>query len=130
ALVLAVLAVPFIRHRSGSESSREVTAVAVAGLVALVLSLGPALKVARETTPIEPRWDVPLSETTMWLPTSLLYEHVPAFSSMRATYRSFTVTRLALVAGASIGLMAVMESRGRRVAAVLAALLVVEMTPN
>jgi hypothetical protein len=131
AIALTVVATLFVqRRRFDSRSIREATAIAIAGLVALVLSFGPALKVARFETPIEPGWDLPLSETTVWLPTALVYEHLPAFSSMRATYRLFTVTRFALVLAASLGLIAVWQSRNRRFAPVLAALLVLETSPS
>jgi hypothetical protein len=130
-IALTIAAVLLVRRRrSDSGLARETAAIAIAGLVALVLSLGPALKVARFETPIEPEWDVPLRETTAWLPTALVYEHLPAFSSMRATYRFFTVTRFALVLAASLGLVAIWQSRGRRFAPVLAVLLVLETSPS
>ncbi len=104
-LVAAGLAVWVVvvgaRHLPRS-SAWEVRALALAGTVALVLALGPALKIADPAVPIDPEWDVPVSLTTAWLPTEWLYTEVPGFDAMRATYRWFLVTRLALVLAAVV----------------------------
>lgn len=75
----------------------EVRAMAVLAVVALVLSLGPALKVYDVAVPLSPAWDVPEDMLTMPLPTEWVYEHVPGLDKMRATFRWFVVTRLAVV---------------------------------
>lgn len=126
AVALVVLALVFGLLRPRTAGGRERFTLAVAGLACLVLSFGPALKVGDAETAISPTWNVPLDQTTMWLPTSLLYEHVPGFTEIRATYRIFAVTRFALVALAIVGLVALWRTRAKWLAPVLAVLLVLE----
>lgn len=74
----------------------ELGALAVAGFVALVLSLGPTLKVGQV--------DPGLAASLVDLPTRWLYENVPGISEMRATNRWLIVTRFAVLALAAVGL--------------------------
>ncbi len=136
-LVLAVVSLALGRQRSGER--RVVVALTLAGLVALVLALGPALKVYSLTESVLPAWDVPESGTLGDLPTAWVYENVPGFEAMRATYRWFLLTRFVLVLLAGLGLTAVWRHRprgGRRVrlwrgvAVAAAVLLVAETAPN
>ncbi|WP_158372204.1 hypothetical protein [Cellulosimicrobium cellulans] len=134
---LAVTYLTLRRRRPGGER-RVVLALGIAAAVALVLALGPALKVYSLAQPVEPGWDVPTSMTTVGLPTTWVYEHVPGFEAMRATYRWFLLTRFVLVVLAGLGLSAIWarareSSRPavlRSVALGAAALLVVETAPN
>jgi hypothetical protein len=102
ALVLWLMVVG--RRRLTRTTRVEVWALFVAGAVALVLSFGPALKVYEVARDISPAWDVPASMTTLPLPTSWLYENVPGLTEMRATYRWFLVTRLAMILTACLAL--------------------------
>jgi hypothetical protein len=136
-LALALSYLVLRRSRPGEER-RLVLALAVAGLVALLLALGPALKIYSTTQPIDPVWDVPVSMTAGGLPTTWLYENVPGFETMRATYRWFLLTRMVLVLLAGLGLSALWRHRPApsRAAALrpgvvlLAVLLVLETAPN
>ncbi|WP_353648254.1 hypothetical protein ABLG96_15565 [Nakamurella sp. A5-74] len=130
AVALVAVAVAFGLLRPRTAAGRERLTLALAGLACLVLAFGPALKFANTKIPITPSYDVPLSETRMWLPTALLYEHVPGFTEIRATYRIFAVTRFALIALAIVGLAAVWRSRARWFAPALALLLALEGSVN
>lgn len=137
-VVLAVVAL-LVRRGRATVDRRLVLALAVAGALALVLALGPALKIYAETQAITPEWDVPASMTSGDLPTRWLYENVPGFESMRATYRWFLLTRFVLVVLAGLGLTALWRARparpalarlARPAAVLLALVLVVETAPN
>src|SRR5262249_54050798 len=70
--------------------------LAIFGLLALVLSFGPSLKVHALTA--VPANAMPESAATLPLPpVRWLYRHVPGFNDMRATYRWFVATRFVLV---------------------------------
>ena len=130
AVGLVVVAVVSGLLRPRTAGGRERLTLALGGLACLVLSFGPALKVANVKTPISPSWDVPLSGTRMWLPTALLYEHVPGFTEIRATYRIFAVTRFALIALAIVGVAALWRTRARWLAPALTVLMVLEASVN
>jgi hypothetical protein len=114
--------------RRRSATDHEVLAVAAAALLTLVLSLGPTLKVAQ----IDPGLDASL----VTLPNAWLYEHVPGFSSLRATNRWLVATRLCLVLLSAVGLAAAWRRfwqgpvRHRAVVAAVAALAVAEVLPD
>ena len=96
-------------------------ALAAAGLVALVLSFGPALKVDAARVPGAAVYAMPEGQATE-LPWDHLLVTVPGLKSIRATYRWFSVTRLALVVLAGLGVAELARSRRRswRIAAVVA----------
>ncbi len=77
------------------EAAAELRAVALAGVVTLLLSLGPVLKVG-QTTP-------EMAAAVAGLPSAWLYEHVPGFSEMRAVHRWLVPTRWAVVVLATVG---------------------------
>jgi hypothetical protein len=112
-----------------------VLALAAAGLVSLVLSFGPALKVddVRGALPARPTpasYVMPASAATLEFPWDRVYR-VPGLAQMRATYRWSAVTRLALIALAAIAVNALLDRRRRRIAAIgLALLALVELAPN
>ena len=112
----------------------EWRALAIAGGLALVLSLGPALKVYDVAVPIPVPYDVPERLTTLPLPPlRWLYESAPGFNDMRATYRWFIATRFVLIFGGGLALAALYRRPGRnaRVATiVIAAVLVAETIPD
>lgn len=115
------------------QSRGETRYLLVAGTLALFLALGPALKVYEVATPIEPTWDVPVEATTLVLPTAWLYEHVPGFDQLRATYRWFVATRLTyyFTAGLALSGLWCSRTRRRRVGAIaIACLLAIETAPN
>lgn len=76
----------------------EVVGVALGAVATLVLALGPVLKVGQT----EPGLDAAL----LTLPTSLLYEHVPGFTSLRVSNRWMVTARLCCVLLAALGLTA------------------------
>ncbi|MCC2310063.1 hypothetical protein [Cellulomonas chengniuliangii] len=102
------------RRRQSPQTRSEVFALLAVALVALVLSLGPALKVFSMTQEITPEWDVPTSMTTLGLPTTWLYESMAGFDAMRATYRWFVVTRFVLVFASGVALGAIWRSTTKR----------------
>jgi hypothetical protein len=112
-----------------------VLALAGAGLVALVLSFGPALKAndARGPFPARPTpasYLMPADAATLELPWDRVYR-VPGAAQMRATYRWSAVTRLALIALAAIAVNALLDRPRRRIVAIgLALLAVVDLAPN
>ncbi|WP_029138208.1 hypothetical protein [Nakamurella lactea] len=124
---LIVVAVVMGAMRRSTWRGRELLALSIAGLLALLLALGPALKVANFPSGTVVGSNMPADQAVLSLPTAWLYEHVPGFMDMRATYRTFTVTRLALVLIACVGLVMVWRSRRwRLLAPVLAVLLLVD----
>ena len=97
-LTVALVAAYFVvrRRRARMRADRELSLVAIVAIVALILSLGPTLKVGQ----VAPGLDASL----LRLPTAWVYEHVPGFSDMRATNRWLIVTRLCLIVLASAAL--------------------------
>jgi hypothetical protein len=131
-VALAALALWKMRGRAS-------LAVAAAGLIALVLSLGPALKVdsknispsGRPTT-ITP-YLMPPSQAVLEFPWDHVFTAVPGVKSMRASYRWFGLTRLALVMLAALGVEQLArrrELRWRAVALLAVAAASVELLPN
>ena len=110
-LALALWLVVVGRRGLTRTSKVEVGALLIAGVAALVLSFGPALKVYEVARQISPPWEVPASMTTLPLPTSWLYENVPGFTEMRATYRWFLVTRFATIVAACLALGLISRAR-------------------
>ena len=105
----------------------ELRAVAIAGVITLVLSLGPTLKVGQS---------VPGLDASMWLPTAWLYDSVPGFTELRAVHRWLVVSRWAVIVLAAVG-FTVMWRSPRRVGllrttavVVVGALAVVEVMPD
>jgi hypothetical protein len=108
-VVLGLAVVGLVRHRSDG----RVAALAVAAVVALVLSLGPSLKVAQEAprgAGEEARYLAP-AQVGVALPWGGLYESIPGIDSMRASYRWFGVTRMALIVLAALGVAVLLRSR-------------------
>jgi len=120
----------------------RVAAIALAGLLALVLSFGPALKVDIERPATSEPYviaDLKDAERLAQMPERAATElpwsglfSLPGVNSMRATHRWFGVSRLALVILAGLGIAVLCRgSRRRRVLAVgLAAVAVAELAPN
>jgi hypothetical protein len=128
--VLAVLAV-VTRFRE-----RYVAAFAAAGLIALVLALGPSLKVgdARPAAGGLPTYEsylMPEGAAAIDFPWGGLFTELPGIEDMRATYRWSGVTRLALIVLAGLAIDRLVRTRRRRVlGGVLAAVVVLELAPN
>jgi FtsH-binding integral membrane protein len=128
-LVIAYLARPPRR--------RPAIALGAAGLIAFVLALGPSLKVNEinrkpVSIPTYESYLMPEGTAAADFPWAGLYTTLPGVDSMRASYRWFGVTRLALVvlAGLAVAQLAARSGRGRILAALLAGIAVVEIAPN
>jgi hypothetical protein len=108
--------------------------VLVIGLIALLLSLGPALKF-HDLRPGSggsisfTSYLMPAGKATLELGTGWIYEHVPGINIMRALYRWQLLVRLALVTCAVSVLGLLVTRRRRTIAAVLAIALLAETTP-
>jgi hypothetical protein len=112
-----------------------VLALAVAGAVALVLSLGPSLKLNDVRPPLEgalsyESYLMPSGSATADLPWNGIFTAVPGIDDMRAVYRWSGVTRLVLVVLAGLALDRLLRRRRRVLAAVLAVALIAELAPN
>jgi hypothetical protein len=120
------------------DSRRLALALALAGAVALVLSLGPALKVdsqkrvANNGGPVTYQsYLMPQSQAVAEFPWDRLYWHLPGVKSMRAAYRWFGITRMALIMLAAVGLQRLLRRRRWwAVAVVLGAIATFELLPN
>ncbi|MEX2588150.1 MAG: hypothetical protein WD602_09200 [Actinomycetota bacterium] len=117
-------------------SDRRAVVLAAAGVLTLVLSLGPAFKVGEQRPPIS---GIPTHASYMMpegeaveLPWGGLFTELPGLYSMRATYRWFGVTRMALIilAGLAVAEMIRRPGLARWTAVVLAAVAVVELAPD
>ena len=111
--------------------------LAAAGLVALVLALGPSLKFNDAMPPASGPvtfefYLMPKGQAVADLPWAGAFTGLPGLKAMRATYRWYAVTRLALIALAALAIAALLARGGRwRWAAVaLAGLAIVELLPN
>lgn len=111
-------------------------ALALAGVAALVLSFGPALKFdverpSADGVPSHSAYAMPEGEA-LELPWSEVFVSLAGLDSMRATYRWFGVTRMVLILLAGLGVTALLKKGGAtRVAAiVLAIAAVVELSPD
>ena len=112
-------------------------ALAAAGLIAFVLAIGPSVKFddAKPVTsgPISSvSYLMPADNAVVDLPWASAFTKLPGLKAMRATYRWYAVTRLALIVLAALALTALLRRGGRwRWAALaLAALGIVELMPN
>lgn len=133
-VALAVLGVVLAR-----KTAPLVLPLAAITLLALVMSFGPSLKVSEVRGPLEvpvtfDSYLMPADDAVMTLPTQWVYESVPGFSSMRATYRWVAVARLGLLLLAGAGVQALWRRRpeaASRVALVaLVGVAVLEASPS
>jgi hypothetical protein len=110
---------------------RRVVAIALAGALALVLALGPSLKVAELRAAAGDAYLMPAGAATADLPWSGLYTAVPGMEEMRAAYRWSGLTRLALIvlAGLAVDRLA-RAPRRRLLTGAVALLAVAEIAPN
>jgi hypothetical protein len=97
---------------------RQAAAWLAIAAVAVVLALGPSLKVhdIRGALPSEVAYAsylMPADAATVSLPTAPLFTRVPGLEGMRATYRWYALVRLAEALFAAYGLQ-VLARRGRR----------------
>lgn len=109
-------------------------AIFAAGLIALLLSLGPALKWHdfRPASGASVSFDsylMPAGNSALELGTGWVYEHVPGVKVMRALYRWQLLVRLALVVAAMAVLQKLLLNGRRSVACVLALALLIETIP-
>lgn len=132
ALVLAVVGAVVAWRRD-----RRTFGWVVLGLLALVMALGPSLKIDVVRGPLVPpityeSYLMPASDGTLGLPTEWIYSTLPGIDMMRATYRWFALTRLALVVLAAVAVeRMVRRGGGWRVVGVLVGVLaVLEIAPD
>lgn len=108
--------------------------LAVAGFAALLLSLGPSLKVydlsTRDLAEQPTAYLMPADQATTGLPTTLMYEHLPGFNSMRATFRWIAVTVLCLFQLGALALTRLWRADRRPLALGLGVLALVEVFPD
>jgi hypothetical protein len=133
-VVVAALAGAYLLLRP---RRREALALAAAGVVALVLSLGPSLKIddARPDVASQPGYEyylMPADEATIDLPWASLFTALPGIDSMRATYRWYGATRMALIVLAALALAALAARGGRyrALAIAIALVAIIEIAPN
>jgi hypothetical protein len=93
--------------------ARVPVTLAAAGVIALVLSLGPALKVDVDRTPAPGVYSMPQGQAPE-LPWAQAFVKLPGLRSMRATYRWFGVSRMVLMVLAGLGLAELARGPGRR----------------
>jgi len=133
-LGLAVLGAVVTRR-----SSRWVLPLAAAGGVALLFALGPSLKVNEIRGPLEQpitykSYLMPPEAAVVELPTTWVYENVPGFQDMRATYRWINVTRLVVVILGAAGIQYLWKRRSdlpsRAGVGLICAVAVLEIAPN
>jgi hypothetical protein len=128
-VALAAVAV-IVRRRQ-----RYVLALAGAGLIALVLSLGPALKVGdvrgrASERPGSASYLMPASAATAEFPWGPVFR-VPGPAQVRATYRWSAIARLVFVVLAALAVdWLLLQKRRRIVAVVLGMLAVAGLAPN
>lgn len=130
AVALAVVAVVTRRR------DPRVVALAVAGVVALVASIGPALKISDDrpatAAATAAPYAMPVGSADAELPWAHLFTALPGSNEMRATYRWSVLARLVLLVLAALAIDALSRgSRGRQLAAVaIAAIALAELAPN
>lgn len=131
-LVLAVVGAVIAWRRD-----RRTFGWVVIGLLALVMALGPSLKFDAVRGPLTPpityeSYLMPASDGTFGLPSEWVYSTLPGIDMMRATYRWFALTRLALIVLAAVAVERMVRRGGRWrvVGALLGVLAVVEIAPN
>jgi hypothetical protein len=115
---------------------RHVAALAAAGAIALVLALGPSLKVG-EVRPVPagmPTFEsylMPEGTAAADFPWGGLFTDLPGVEEMRAAYRWNGLARLALIFLAALAIdRLARQPRRRLLAGGLAALAVIEIAPN
>lgn len=96
--MLAVAVVAVVAWRRRRLPPPLLLSLMVAGLVALVLSLGPSLKVGDLRPSGAAVYSMPREAATADLPTAEVYTSVPGIRNARALARWLVITRLALVA--------------------------------
>ncbi|SDC94466.1 hypothetical protein SAMN05216410_2609 [Sanguibacter gelidistatuariae] len=110
----------------------------VIGVAALFLALGPSLKINEVRGPLAPpisyqSYLMPSEAGVVVLPSQWLYETLPGFEFMRATYRWMVLVRLATIVLAAYMVQWMISRGGRSWAAVgvgVGLLALVELMPN
>lgn len=113
-----------------------VHALAIAGLLALILSLGPSLKVHCVRTTPDPDaatfafedYKMPREQATLSLHTDWIYAHLPLVQNMRAVHRWLLLTRLSLIVVAVCVLERV-AAKHRILGVLIGAAMVAELLP-
>ncbi|WP_353648252.1 hypothetical protein ABLG96_15555 [Nakamurella sp. A5-74] len=130
ALALFVVLIASGALRRLAPGRGELIALAAVGVFCAILSLGPSFKLANRQSGVLGQDNLPAELTRFTLPTSFLYENVPGFQDMRATYRSFVGTRWVLIVLAVVALVMLLRTRAKVLVPFLAILLLLDSMPN
>ena len=127
-IACVVLAISGVRTRFGP-------ALLCAGVIALVVALGPALKVddvrPAGSLATNSAYAMPAQAATLELPWGNLFTKIPGLNETRAPYRWFGVTRLMLLMLAALGIeRGLRRDRLRVVVLALAIVGTLELLPN
>lgn len=108
-------------------------AIIVAGLFGLVFAMGPAIKINSQkpdNTTLTKSYEMPQSAAIPNLPVAAIDRYVPGFSTMRATYRWFALTELAIVFFAVIGLEVLLARKRIKASVAISILIIIDLMPN
>lgn len=116
-----------------SAITRLHVAMIAVGVIGLLLSLGPTLKINTERPPLtEPityeSYLMKDSEGVLSLPTENIYK-LPGFKSMRATYRWFIVTQISVLFFATIGFDYLRKNKKTKLYSLTLLIAVIDVVP-
>ena len=108
--------------------------LASAGVLALLLALGPSLKIndfrpSGDAPPVS-SYEMPAAEATISLPFSPLFTALPGLKDMRATYRWIVVTDFTLLSCGGLAISKMFRSGRKRAAAVIGLVALLELAPS
>jgi hypothetical protein len=113
---------------------RILAGLLIAGLIAMILSIGPALKWHNLREASGPttynNYLMPEGKATIELGTGWLYEHVPGINNMRALYRWQLIVRLAMIAAAMVVLALLIARKKWALTVIIALALTAETLPS
>lgn len=138
-LGLATIGLAVVGAVAAWKTRRLAAPVAIAGAAALVLALGPSLKINEVRGPLKSpvtyeSYLMPPEDAVIETPVTWVYENVPGFDAMRATYRWLALTRMSLLFLAALGVERLFRhargSGGRVAVITIAVLAVLEVSPD
>gem|GEM_PF-2161108 len=132
-LILFVLSLKIIKQKG-----LYVKTIIASGIIALILSFGPALKFNEQfdkgAGDSEMQSKINYSMTTLKssinLHTDFLYKYIPGIKDMRATYRWIILFKLILLIGAAISLTSLKEKKKKILYYACILLITAELFPN
>ncbi|MFA4931104.1 MAG: GtrA family protein [Patescibacteria group bacterium] len=132
---LIVLLIVFLISRISKNITTK--ALLTAGLIALIISWGPAIKIhatrlaAAHASLTFDDYLMPAAETTFNLPYAGLYVAIPGLNNMRAIYRWLLLFKLCLIIAAALYLTHLFRQRSARpIAYLILAIIIIESLPN